>query len=63
MEGNDINLINKSEDEVYDAYADIANDIEVQKMIWKETNNLSEASEVYDEYLSKNNDNNGDKYE
>jgi len=58
MKEKEIDLVGKSEDEIYEAYAEISNDIEVQKMIWNETKDYNKAKEVYEKYLEKKVENN-----
>ena len=53
MEYEDKDLVGKNEDDIYRAYADIANDIEIQKIIWNETKNLDVAVQMYNKYLEK----------
>ena len=58
MEYKEIDLTGKNEEDVFKAYVDVANDIEVQKMIWNETKDYSKAKEVYEKYLEKKEENN-----
>ena len=58
MEYKEIDLTGKNEEDVFKAYVDVANDLEVQKMIWNETKDYSKAKEVYEKYLEKKEENN-----
>ena len=69
MEYEEVDLTGKTEEEIFESYVDIANDIEVQKKIWNETKDMKLATAMYNKYIEKkqvenSSDNNtGETYE
>ena len=53
-DNNKIDLINRNEDETFEIYSGIVDELEIQKIIWKESdNNFDVAKKIYDDCKKK----------
>lgn len=60
MEEKTINIKDKTEEEIYDKYLEIAKEDLVLKEIWDNTKNLMEANKIYQKYESMKEENNNE---
>lgn len=60
MEEKTINIKDKTEEEIYDKYLEIAKEDLVLKEIWDNTKNLTEANKIYQKYESMKEENNNE---